>query len=247
MITDHAMRCYDVIVMSCCHRCDVMHAIYDIVVTTHHLMCVLSPLSTQQQVPEPRTESGTDLQAAKKKTEEYRKQHDAARMEIKSLREQLAQSKADVEQGGNVVALCERRIRQLEAEVSNLNAKHETRIKQLTQQFESILAQKGESSREAVARARTFGGDSNASAQLQLEASYQAQIHQKEREFRDKERDFQRRQQHYLSQISQLEDSRDKAKMRVGELREEMEADHQSQLQKLYGVGVVKKCTYNVV
>ena len=209
--------------------------------TALHVMCVLSPLSTQQQVPEPRTESDTDLQAAKKKQDEYRKQREAARMEVKALREQLAQSKAAVEQGGNMVAQCERRIRELEAEVSDMNAKHETHIKQLRQEFESILAQKDESSREAVGRARKFGGDPNASAQQQLEASYQNLIRQKEREFHDREREFLRRQQHYVAQINQLEDSRETAKTREGELREKMErlkADHQSQLHKLCGVGV---------
>ena len=204
-------------------------------------MFSLLNLFTQQQVPEPRTESGTDLQVAKKKPEEYRNQRDAARMEVKSLREQLAQSKADVEQGGRMVAQCERRIHELEAEVSNMNAKHETHIKQLKQEFECIVVQKDEISREAVARARMFGGDPNASAQRQLEASYQTQIRQKEREFHDRERYLLRRQQHYVAQISQLEDSRETAKMREGELRAEMErlkADHQSQLHKLCGVGV---------
>ena len=196
----------------------------------------------QQQVPEPR-ESGTDPQAARKKPEEYRKQRDAARMEVKALKQELAQSRAEVEQGGNRVAQCEKRIHELEDMVSNMHVKHEAHIKQLKQEHESILAQKQEGSREAVTRARTFGGDPCASAHQQLEASYQTQIHQKEREFREKEHEFQRKQRHYLTQINQLEDACGEAKMREAKLREDMErmkAEHQSQLHKLYGVSVRK-------
>ena len=202
-------------------------------------MCVFLPLFTQQQVPEPRMESGTDPQAARKKLEEYRKQREAARMEVKSLQEQLAKSKAEVERGGSMVVQYERRVHELEAEVSNINAKHKVQIKQLRQEFESILAQKDETNREAVARARTFGGDPSSSAQQQLEAAYQSQIRQKEREFREKEQDFMRKQTHYLADIAHLEGARDEAKKREAELRGEMErmkADYQSQLHKLYGV-----------
>jgi len=200
-------------------------------------------------VPEPR-ESGTDPQAARKIPEEYRKQRDAARMEVKSLKKELAQSKVEVEQGGNTVARCEKRIHELEDVVSNMHVKHEAHIKQLKQEFESILAQKDETNREAVARARTFGGDPSLSAQQQLEASYQTQIHQKEREFHEKEREFQRKQQHYLAQISQLEDARDQARMGEAKLKGEMErmkAEHHSQLHGLSGVGVQKGGTFVVV
>ena len=202
-------------------------------------MCVFLPLFTQQQVPEPRMESGTDPQAARKKLEEYRKQREAARMEVKSLQEQLAKSKAEVERGGSMVVQYERKVHELEAEVSNMNTKHKAQIKQLRQEFESILAQKDETNREAVARARTFGGDPSSGAQQQLEAAYQSQIRQKEREFREKEQDFMRKQTHYLADIAHLEGARDEAKKREAELRGEMErmkADYQSQLHKLYGV-----------
>jgi len=188
-------------------------------------------------------ESGTDPQAARKKLEEYRKQREAARMEVKSLQEQLAKSKAEVERGGSMVVQYERKVHELEAEVSNINTKHKAQIKQLRQEFESILAQKDETNREAVARAQTFGRDPSASAQQQLEASYQTQIRQKEREFHEKEREFQRRQQHYLAQISQLEDARDEARMGEAKLKGEMErlkAEHHSQLHRLSGVGVQK-------
>ena len=202
-------------------------------------MCVFLPLFTQQQVPEPRMESGTDPQAARKKLEEYRKQREAARMEVKSLQEQLAKSKAEVERGGSMVVQYERKVHELEAEVSNMNTKHKAQIKQLRQEFESILAQKDETNREAVARARTFGGDPSSGAQQQLEAAYQSQIRQKEREFREKEQDFMRKQTHYLADIAHLEGARDEVKKREAELRGEMErmkADYQSQLHKLYGV-----------
>ena len=202
-------------------------------------MCVFLPLFTQQQVPEPRMESGTDPPAARKKLEEYRKQREAARMEVKSLQEQLAKSKAEVERGGSMVVQYERKVHELEAEVSNMNTKHKAQIKQLRQEFESILAQKDETNREAVARARTFGGDPSSGAQQQLEAAYQSQIRQKEREFREKEQDFMRKQTHYLADIAHLEGARDEAKKREAELRGEMErmkADYQSQLHKLYGV-----------
>ena len=202
-------------------------------------MCVFLPLFTQQQVPEPRMESGTDPQAARKKLEEYSKQREAARMEVKSLQEQLAKSKAEVERGGSMVVQYERKVHELEAEVSNMNTKHKAQIKQLRQEFESILAQKDETNREAVARARTFGGDPSSGAQQQLEAAYQSQIRQKEREFREKEQDFMRKQTHYLADIAHLEGARDEAKKREAELRGEMErmkADYQSQLHKLYGV-----------
>ena len=61
----------------------------------------------------------------------------------------------------------ERRVHELEAEVSNMNAKHEAQINQLKQEFESILWQKHESSREAVTQAQTFGGDPSANAQYE--------------------------------------------------------------------------------
>jgi len=202
-------------------------------------MCVLFPLFTQQQVSEARTESGTDPQAARKKLEEYRRQREAAHMEVKARQEQLAQSKAEVERGGIMVVQYERRVHELEAEVSNINTRHKAQIKQLRQEFESILAQKDETNREAVARARTFGGDPSSSAQQRLEATYQSQIHQKEREFREKEQDFMRKQTHYLADIAQLEGARDEAKKREAELRGEMErmkVEYQSQLYKLYGV-----------
>jgi len=117
-----------------------------------------------------------------------------------------------------------------------MHVKHEAHIKQLRQEFESILAQKEEGSREAATRARTFGGDPCASAHQQLEASYQTQIRQKEREFREKEHEFQRKQRHYLTQINQLEDVCDEAKLR--EDMERMKAEYQSQLHKLHGVSV---------
>ena len=206
-------------------------------------MCVLFHLFIQQQVTEPR-ESGTDPQAARKKLEAYRKQRDAARMEVKALKHELTQSRAEVERGGNTVAQCEKRIHELEDMVSSMHVKHEAHIKQLKQEHESILAQIEEGSRETVMRAQTFGGDPSARAHQQLEASYQTLIHQKEREIREKEHEFQRQQRHYLTQINQLEDACVEAKTREAMLREDMErmkAEYQSQLS---GVSVQKGGTW---
>ena len=189
-------------------------------------------------------ESGTDPQAARKKPEEYRKQRDAARMEVKALKQELALSRAEVERGGNRVAQCEKRTHELEDMVSNMHVKHEANIKQLRQEFESILAQKEEGSREAGARARTFGGDPSASAHQQLEASYQTQIRQKEREFREKEHEFQRKQRHYLTEINKLEDACDEAKTREAMLREDIERMKAEYLSQLCGVSVQKGGTW---
>lgn len=65
--------------------------------------------------------------------------------------------------------------------------------------------------------------------------------HQQEREFRERERDFKRKQTHYLTSIAQLEDACYQAKMREAELRGEMErmkVDYLSQLQKMHQVSM---------
>ena len=71
---------------------------------------------------------------------------------------------------------------------------------------------------------------------LQIEATYQAQLHQKEKELHDKEKVFTRRQDHYRTQISQLEAARDEARRREVEAWTEMERikmEHHSQLHRL--------------
>ena len=71
---------------------------------------------------------------------------------------------------------------------------------------------------------------------LQMEATYQAQLDQKEKEPHDKEKDFARRQDHYLAQISQLEAAHDVATRREEEARTEVERikmEHHSQLHRL--------------
>ena len=143
-----------------------------------------------------------------------------------------------------LTAQYEGRIQELEAIVADARRKHEEQLDKLRKEFEGVLTtRRTEGYRETNAHARTFGEDPSLSVQQdpslsvqQMEAAYQAQLFQKEKELRDKEKDFVRRQDHYLNQISQLEAACDEATRREEEARTEVERikmEHHSQLYRL--------------
>ena len=184
---------------------------------------------TQLPTHEPKVETGKDHQAMEAKLERYRRERNMARNELQTLQRQLEQKMIEAERGGSVTAQYEGRIQELETMTANADRKHEEHIQKLTKEFENILAQKEQ------ARMRTFGEDPSSSVQ-QMEAIYQNQLQQKDKELRDRERDFKRRQNHYLTQISQLEAARDEATKREEEARTEVERikmEHHSQLHRL--------------
>ena len=135
-----------------------------------------------------------------------------------------------------LTAQYEGRIQELEAIVADARRKHEEQLDKLRKEFEGVLTTwRTEGYRETNAHARTFGEDPSLSVQ-QMEAAYQAQLYQKEKELRDKEKDFVRRQDLYLAQISQLEAACDEANRREEEARREVERikmEHHSQLHRL--------------
>ena len=170
------------------------------------------------------------------RVDRYRQERNEARSEVRALQKQLEQSKTEAEKCSGLTMHYEGRIQELEAIVADAHRKHEAQLDQLKKEFEGVLTtQKTEGYREANAHARTFGEDRSSSVQ-QIEATYQAQLYQKEKELRDKENDFARRQNHYLAQISQLEAACNVATRREGEARREVERikmEHHSQLHRL--------------
>ena len=93
-----------------------------------------------------------------------------------------------------LTAQYEGRIQELEAIVADARRKHEEQLDKLRKEFEGVLTTwRTEGYQETNAHARTFGEDPSLSVQ-QMEAAYQAQLYQKEKELRDKEKDFVRRQ-----------------------------------------------------
>ena len=159
-----------------------------------------------------------------------------ARNELQTLQRQLEQSKMEAEMCSGLTTQYEGRIQELEAIVADAHRKHEEQLDKLRKEFEGVLTtQRTEEHRETNAHARTFGEDRSSSVQ-QVEATYQAQLYQKEKELRDKEKDFVRRQNHYLTQISELETACDEARRREEEARTEVERikiEHHSQLYRL--------------
>ena len=170
------------------------------------------------------------------RVERYRQERNEARSEVKALQKQLEQSVGEAERGGSLTAQYERKIQQLKALAADTDREHKAHIERLKKEFEDVLnTQKTEGYQETSAYGRTFGKSQSSSVQ-QVEATYQAQLYQKEKELRDKENDFTRRQNHYLAQISQLEAARDEAARREGEARREVERmkmEHHSQLHRL--------------
>ena len=170
------------------------------------------------------------------RVERYRQERNEARSEVKALQKQLEQSVGEAERGGSLTAQYERKIQQLKALAADTDREHKAHIERLKKEFEDVLnTQKTEGYQETSAYGRTFGKSQSSSVQ-QVEATYQAQLYQKEKELRDKENDFTRRQNHYLAQISQLEAARDEAARREGEAQREVERmkmEHHSQLHRL--------------
>ena len=194
------------------------------------------PFHTQFPPHKPKVETGKDLQTLEARVERYRQERNEARSEVRALQKQLEQSVGEAERGGSLTAQYERKIQQLKALAADTDREHKAHIERLKKEFEGVLTtQKTEEYQEANAHARTFGEGRSSSVQ-QIEATYQAQLYQKEKELRDKENDFARRQNHYLAQISQLDAARDEATRREGEARREVERikmEHYSQLHRL--------------
>ena len=189
--------------------------------------CIFFLFQTQFPPHEPKVETGKDLKA---RVDRYRQEHDKAQSEVRALQKQLEQSVGEAERGSSFTTQYEKRIQQLETVVADTNRKHEEHMEKLTKEFENILSQK---EMEYRARMRNFGEDPSSSAQ-QLEAFYQNQLQLKEKELCDKENDFARKQNHYLTQISQLEAARDEAMQKEIEAKKEVErmtVERQSQLQ----------------
>ena len=159
-----------------------------------------------------------------------------ARNELQTLQKQLEQSKMEAEKCSGLTTQYEGRIQELEAIVADAHRKHEEQLDKLKKEFEGVLtAQRTEGYRETNAHARTFGEDRSSSVQ-QMEATYQTQLYQKEQELRAKEKDFTRKQNHYLTQISELEAARNVATRREEEAWREVERmkmEHHSQLHRL--------------
>ena len=159
------------------------------------------------------------------RVERYRQERNEARSEVRALQKQLEQSVGEAERGGSLTAQYERKIQQLKALAADTDREHKAHIERLKKEFED----------ETSAYGRTFGKSQSLSVQ-QVEATYQAQLYQKEKELRDKENDFARRQNHYLAQISQLEAACNVATRREEEARREVERikmEHHSQLHRL--------------
>ena len=169
------------------------------------------------------------------RVDRYRQERNEAQSELRALQKLLEQSVGEAERGGSLTAQYERKIQQLKALAADTDREHKAHIERLKKEFEDVLntcTQKTEGYQEASAHGQT----SQSSSVQQLEAVYQAQLYQKEKELRDKENDFARRQNHYLAQISQLEAARDEATRREGEARREVERmkmEHHSQLHRL--------------
>ena len=159
------------------------------------------------------------------KLERYRRERNMARNDLQTLQRQLEQSKMEAEECSGLTAQYEGRIQELEAIVADARRKHEQQLDKLKKEFEGVLTtQRTEEHRETNAHAQTFGEDRSSSVQqVHVEATYQAQLYQKEKELRDKEKDFTRRQDLYQTQISQLEAARDEATKREEEARREVE------------------------
>ena len=200
--------------------------------------CYIGFFLFQTQLPthEPKVETGKDFQAIKTQLERYRRERNAARNELQTLQRQLEQSKMEAEMCSGLTTQYEGRIQELEAIVADARRKHEEQLDKLRKEFEGVLTtQRTEGYRETNAHSRTFGENRSSSVQ-QVEATYQAQLYQKEKELRDKEKEFVRRQNHYLTQISELEAARNVATRREEEARREVEKikmEHHSQLHRL--------------
>ena len=139
------------------------------------------------------------------KLERFSRERNEARNELQTLQRQLEQSKTEAEKCSGLTTQYEGRIQELETIVADARRKHEEQLDKLRKEFEGVL---------------------------QVEATYQAQLYQKEKELRDKEKDFVRRQNHYLTQIAELEAAHDEARRREEEARMEVERlkmEHHSQ------------------
>ena len=203
---------------------------------TVHITFAFFLFQTQLPPHEPKVETGKDLQAMEAKLYRYRQERNTARNELQTLQKQLEQSKMEAEECSGLTAQYEGRIQELEAIVADARRKHEAQLDKLRKEFEGVLTtQKTEGYRDTSAHARPFGEDRSSSVQ-QVEATYQAKLYQRDKELRDKEKDFTRRQNHFLTQISQLEAARDEATRREEEARREVERikmEHHSQLHRL--------------
>ena len=219
-----------------CKWCPVnlfLRTLLQTILLTTHVTYAFFLFQTQLPPHEPKLKTGKDLQAMEAKLERYRWERNLARNELQTLQKQLEQSKMEAEKCSGLTAQYEGRIQELEAIVADARRKHEEQLDKLKKEFEGVLTTQRTEGYNA--HARTFGEDRSSSVQ-QVEATYQAQLYQKEKELRDKEMDFTRRQDHYLAQISQLEAARDVATKREEEARREVERmkmEHHSQLHRL--------------